>query len=76
MPPKIDQPNSGVGLCPTELPLVSQYAAYGYGSYTYGPGLEVAKRYDIMSPEIQPRIPYPPLTPGEFLHHVRHPHHR
>ncbi|MGC2616161.1 MAG: TIGR03768 family metallophosphoesterase [Terracidiphilus sp.] len=49
MPPKIDQPNSGVGLCPTELPLVSQYAAYGYGSYTYGPGLEAAKRYDIMA---------------------------
>ncbi len=48
MPAKIATPNSGVGLCPTELPLVSQYAAYGYGSYTYGPGLEVEKRYDIM----------------------------
>jgi len=48
MPAKIATLNSGTGLCPTELPLVSQYATYGYGNYTYGGGLPVEKRYDIM----------------------------
>jgi metallophosphoesterase (TIGR03768 family) len=48
-PNKILVPNSGSGLCPTELSLVSQYSKYGYGNYTYSSeGLEAVHRYDIM----------------------------
>jgi metallophosphoesterase (TIGR03768 family) len=48
MPAMITIPNSGVGLCPTELPMISQYGKYGYGTYTLGGPLQVQKRYDIM----------------------------
>lgn len=48
MPAKVTTPNSGTGLCPTELPLVSQYSQYGYGTYTYGGALPIVQRYDIM----------------------------
>ncbi len=51
MPAKVTTPNSGTGLCPTELPLISEYAKYGYGDYTYGTGLRVVPRYDIMPAE-------------------------
>jgi metallophosphoesterase (TIGR03768 family) len=50
MPPKPSGPNSGTGLCPTELPLVSEYSKYGYGSYTYGGALPVEQRFDMMPP--------------------------
>ena len=47
---KISVPNSGAGLCPLELSLVSQYSKYGYGNYTYSSeGLDVVKRYDILA---------------------------
>ena len=48
IPPKISQPGSGTGLCPTELPLVTQYRKYGYGTYAYGAGLPVEQRFDLM----------------------------
>jgi metallophosphoesterase (TIGR03768 family) len=49
MPNKISGPNSGIGLCPTELCNISEYSKYGYGNYTYSSeGLEVVSRYDIM----------------------------
>jgi len=48
IPPKPAGPGSGTGLHPTELPLVSQYAAYGYGAYTFGGPLEIEQRYDLM----------------------------
>jgi metallophosphoesterase (TIGR03768 family) len=48
MPEKPAGPNSGTGLYPTELPLVSQYGKYGYGNYTFGGGLAIEKRFDIM----------------------------
>lgn len=51
-PNKILNPNSGTGLCPTELKLVSQYSKYGYGNYTYSSeGLDAVHRYDIMPSE-------------------------
>ncbi len=40
--------NSGTGLYPTELPLISEYGTYGYGNYSFGEGLPVVPRYDIM----------------------------
>jgi hypothetical protein len=48
MPPKVTSPNSGTGLCPTELPQIAQYSRYGYGAYTFGGPLLVKKRYDNM----------------------------
>ena len=48
VPPMPSGPNSGTGLYPTELPLISQYAKYGYGKYTWGGGLQIAQRTDIM----------------------------
>lgn len=48
MPAQVTTPNSGSGLCPTELKLVSQYGQYGYGAYTFGAGLPVEKRFDLM----------------------------
>jgi metallophosphoesterase (TIGR03768 family) len=49
MPDKVTVSNSGTGLSPTELSLISQYSKYGYGNYTYSSeGLEVELRYDIM----------------------------
>jgi hypothetical protein len=42
-------PNSGTGLRPTELPLISQYDQYGYGEYELdSPGLPVVPRYDLL----------------------------
>ena len=49
IPAQPDGPNSGTGLYPTELPLISQYAKYGYGKYTSGGELAIAQRTDIMS---------------------------
>lgn len=48
VPEKPVGPNSGTGLYPTELPLISQYGRYGYGNYTFGGGLAIEKRVDIM----------------------------
>jgi metallophosphoesterase (TIGR03768 family) len=48
MPTKPSGPDSGTGLYPTELSLVSEYSKYGYGSFTYGGALPVESRYDIM----------------------------
>jgi metallophosphoesterase (TIGR03768 family) len=50
MPSKVTNPGSGTGLCPLELSLVSQYAKYGYGEYTFGGGLPVEQRFDLMPP--------------------------
>lgn len=36
------------GLAAPDLPRVSQYGAYGYGDYTFGPGLPAARRADLM----------------------------
>jgi metallophosphoesterase (TIGR03768 family) len=41
-------PNSGTGLYPTELSLISQYSNYGYGKYTLGGPLEIIKRFELM----------------------------
>jgi metallophosphoesterase (TIGR03768 family) len=48
VPAKPSGPNSGTGLYPTELPLISEYSKYGYGNYTYGGPLQVVPRYDLM----------------------------
>ena len=60
VPPKLTTPESGTGLCPTELPLVSQYAKYGYGDHTFGAGLAIEQRFDLMPPgyasPAQPRL--------------------
>ncbi|ABF41906.1 metallophosphoesterase [Candidatus Koribacter versatilis Ellin345] len=48
IPAQPSGPNSGTGLCPTELPLISKYSEYGYGNYTYGGPLRIESRYDIM----------------------------
>jgi metallophosphoesterase (TIGR03768 family) len=57
MPTKPSGPNSGTGLCPTELSLVPEYSKYGYGNYTYGGGLPVEPRYDIMPSEYSNATP-------------------
>jgi metallophosphoesterase (TIGR03768 family) len=36
------------GLSPTQLSLVSQYGNYGYGNYTFGQGLPIVQRLDLM----------------------------
>jgi metallophosphoesterase (TIGR03768 family) len=41
-------PGSGTGLYKTELPNVSQFDQYGYGSYTFGGPLPVQQRFDLM----------------------------
>lgn len=48
IPPKPVGPNSGTGLYRTELSHVEEYGKYGYGSYTFGPGLPAVPRLDIM----------------------------
>ncbi|GEJ55714.1 TIGR03768 family metallophosphoesterase [Anaeromyxobacter diazotrophicus] len=48
MPAKVATPGSGSGLAPVELPLVSRYAAYGYGDHAFGGGLAVEQRLDLM----------------------------
>ena len=41
-------PSIAPGLTAPELPRVSQYETFGYGAYTFGPGLPVARRTDLM----------------------------
>ena len=48
MPAKKVGPNTGTGLCPTELALVPQYGKYGYGNYSFGGPLAIKPRFDIM----------------------------
>ena len=36
------------GLSPVRLSSISQYGNYGYGNYTFGPGLPIVQRFDIM----------------------------
>ena len=49
MPATPSGPDSGTGLYPTELPLISQYAQYGYGAYeVIATGLPVVPRYDLL----------------------------
>jgi len=48
MPAMPSGPNSGIGLCPTELSQIAQYSKFGNGSYTLGGGLAVKQRFDIM----------------------------
>lgn len=51
MPELVKNPGSGKGLAATELHRVDQYGKYGYGNYTYGSGLPIQRRLDLM-PEI------------------------
>ena len=37
------------GLSPTQLPLISEYSTYGYGEHTFGSGLPIEQRFDIMT---------------------------
>ncbi len=48
MPERVRAPGAGKGLAPIELHRVDQYSQYGYGLYTYGPGLPVERRFDLM----------------------------
>ncbi len=48
IPAKVAAPNSGTGLCQTELSRISEYGKYGYGFYTFGGGLPSVQRFDIM----------------------------
>lgn len=48
MPAKPAGPNSGTGLCPTELSHISEYDKYGYGRHTFGGALQIEQRFDIM----------------------------
>ncbi len=48
MPFRVRAPGTGNGLAPTELHRVDQYSQYDYGRYTYGPGLPVERRFDLM----------------------------
>ncbi len=48
LPAKPAGPNSGTGLYLSELPRISEYRKYGYGSYTFGGGLPAVQRFDIM----------------------------
>ena len=48
MPEKLETSDAQKGLAPTELHRVDQYRQHGYGDYTYGPGLPVERRFDLM----------------------------
>ena len=48
MPEKRETADAPKGLAPTELHRVDQYHLHGYGDYTYGPGLPVERRFDLM----------------------------
>jgi metallophosphoesterase (TIGR03768 family) len=48
MPERVGAPGSVKGLAPTELHRVDQYNQYGYGVYSFGPGLPVERRFDLM----------------------------
>lgn len=48
IPELIKKSNSTAGLAPVELHRVDQYAKYGYGDYSYGAGLPVEQRLDLM----------------------------
>lgn len=39
---------SSAGLSPVELPKIQEYGKYGYGKWSYGPGIDDGKRTDIM----------------------------
>lgn len=39
---------SATGLAPAQLPEISQYARYGYGVWSFGPGLPCEARTDLM----------------------------
>lgn len=48
MPGFVKKPDSTVGLAPVELHRVDQYSKYGYGNYSYGAGLPIEQRLDLM----------------------------
>ena len=48
MPELIKKPGTSAGLAPTELHRVDLYKKYGYGNYTFGPGLPIEVRSDLM----------------------------
>jgi len=48
LPAKPAGPNSGTGLCLSELMHISEYSKYGYGVYKFGGGLPSVQRFDIM----------------------------
>jgi len=48
MPEKLKKSDVEKGFIPTELHHVDQYRHYGYGDYTYGPGLPIERRFDLM----------------------------
>ena len=48
LPEKLTRPDAAKGLAPTELHRLDQYREYGYGHYTYGPGLPIEHRLDLM----------------------------
>lgn len=48
MPKLVKNPGSREGLAPTELHRIDQYDRYGYGSYSYGAGLPIERRLDLM----------------------------
>ena len=57
IPTQPSGPNSGAGLCPSELSQISQYAKYGYGNYTFGEGLPIQQRFDIMPAGYDRQLP-------------------
>lgn len=54
VPDLVKSPASNKGLAPTELHYLNQYKKYQYGSYTYGPGLPIERRFDLMPEGYQP----------------------
>lgn len=48
MPELVKKQGTSTGLAPTELHRVDQYKKYGYGNYTFGPGLPIEVRSDLM----------------------------
>lgn len=47
-------PKSGLsGLVPKELSKLSEYSRHGYGTWVFGPGLEVQIRNDLMPPDFE-----------------------
>lgn len=57
-------PNGGPGLAITELRNVSQYDSLGYGAWTFGNGLQIVKRFDLMP---DPSTYSPPNRITKFL---------
>lgn len=48
VPELVKKVGTNAGLAPTELHRVDQYQKYGYGNYSYGPGLPIEVRLDLM----------------------------